>query len=96
MGFFQKCIIAFKKFFLFWVPMNIKKDRKAKLESAYSFMLKCSKITLCFRMKLVSIAQNAQQTGGSVWRETNEALMRIFSGSLNPAAAGCSYCAARG
>ena len=47
-------------------------------------------------MKLVSIAQNAQQTGGSVWRETNEALMRIFSGSLNTAAAGCAHCAARG
>lgn len=43
-------------------------------------------------MKLVSIAQNAQQTGGSVWRETNEALMRIFSGSLNTAAAGWQYC----
>ena len=38
-------------------------------------------------MKLVSIAQNAQQT-----RETNEALMRIFSGSLNTAAAGWQYC----
>ena len=41
----QKCIIAFEKFFLFWVPMNIQKDWKAKLESAYSFMLKYSKIT---------------------------------------------------
>ena len=47
-------------------------------------------------MKLVSIVQNAQQTGVSVWRETNEALMRIFSGSLNTAAAGCAHCAARG
>ena len=27
--------------------MNIQKDWKAKLESAYSFMLKCSKITVC-------------------------------------------------
>ena len=36
----QKCIIAFEKLFLFWVPMNISKDWKAKLESAYSFMLK--------------------------------------------------------
>ena len=44
-------------------------------------------------MKLVSIVQNAQQTGGSVWRETNEALMRIFSGSLNTAAAGCAQAA---
>ena len=43
----QKCIIAFEKFFLFWVPMNIYKDWKAKLESAYSFRLKYSKITVC-------------------------------------------------
>ena len=38
--FFQKCIIACEKFFLFWVPMNIKKDRKAKVESVYSFYVK--------------------------------------------------------
>ena len=31
---------------MFWVPMNIQKDWKAKLESAYSFMLKCSKIAV--------------------------------------------------
>ena len=43
-GLFQKCIIAFEKIFLFWVPMN---DWKAKLESAYVFMLKYSKITVC-------------------------------------------------
>ena len=35
---FQKRIIAFKKFFLFWVPMNIQKDWKSKLESAYSYV----------------------------------------------------------
>ena len=29
--------------------MNIYKDRKVKLESAYSFMFKYSKITVCFR-----------------------------------------------
>ena len=46
LDFFQKCIIAFEKFFLFWVPMNILKDWKAKLESSYSFMLKYSKITV--------------------------------------------------
>ena len=40
----QKRIIAFKKLFLFWVPMNI---WKAKLESAYSFTLKYFKITVC-------------------------------------------------
>ena len=39
--------------------MNISKDRKAKLESAYSFMLKYSKITVCtvtsiFRSRNVS------------------------------------------
>ena len=43
----QKCIIGFEKFFLFWVPMNIQKDWEAKLESAYFFMLKYSKITVC-------------------------------------------------
>ena len=36
---------------MFWVPMNILKDWKEKTESAYSFgysfMLKCSKITVC-------------------------------------------------
>ena len=30
------------------MPINIKKDWKAKLESAYSFMLKYSKITVWF------------------------------------------------
>ena len=34
-----------RKLFLFWLP--IQKDWKAKLESAYSFMLKHSKITVC-------------------------------------------------
>ena len=42
----QKRIIAFEKSFLFRVPMNIQKDWEAKLESAYSFMLKYSKITV--------------------------------------------------
>ena len=31
------------------MPMNIQKDWKAKLESAYSFMLKYSKITECVK-----------------------------------------------
>ena len=35
------------KLFLSWVPMNILKDWKAKLESGYSFMLNYSKITAC-------------------------------------------------
>ena len=38
LDFFQKCIIAFKKFFLFCVPM------KVKLGCDYSFMLKYSKM----------------------------------------------------
>ena len=38
--------LEFEKFLLFWVPMNIQKDWKAKLESAYSLMLKYSKITV--------------------------------------------------
>ena len=42
----KKVIIALEKFFLFCVPMNIQKDWKAKLESAYSYMLKYSKITV--------------------------------------------------
>ena len=42
----QKGIIAFEKFFLFWVPMNIKKYWKAKLVIAYSFILKYFKITV--------------------------------------------------
>ena len=40
-------LTGFQKFFLFWVPMNIYKDWKAKLESIYSFMLKYSTITVC-------------------------------------------------
>ena len=42
----QKCIIIFEKLFLLWVPMNIQKDWKAKLERGYSVMLKYSKITV--------------------------------------------------
>ena len=41
-----------EKFFLFWVAMNIQKDRKAKLESAYSFMLKYCKIAVCLKFIL--------------------------------------------
>jgi len=43
----KKRIIAFEKLSLFWVPMNTQKDWKAKLESAYSYMLKYSKIPVC-------------------------------------------------
>ena len=40
---FQKVIITFEKLFLFWLPMNIKKDWTAKLEMVYLFMLIYSK-----------------------------------------------------
>ena len=40
-------------FFLFWVQMNIYKDWKAELESAYSFILKYSKITVWLPMIFV-------------------------------------------
>ena len=43
----QKSLAGIQNFFLFQGPMNIKKDWKAKLKSAYSFMLKYSKITVC-------------------------------------------------
>ena len=42
----QKSLTGIQKFFLFQVPMNIQKDWKATLESAYSFMFKYSKITV--------------------------------------------------
>ena len=37
-------IIAFDKFFLFWVP---RKTGRQKLESAFAFTVKHSKITVC-------------------------------------------------
>ena len=43
----QKSLTGIQKLFLFLVSMNIQKDWKAKLESAYSFMLKYSKIIVC-------------------------------------------------
>ena len=43
----KESLTGIKKIFLSWVPINIKKDWKAKLESTYSFMLKYSKITVC-------------------------------------------------
>ena len=36
-----------QKFLTGQVPMNMQKNRKAKLESAYSSMVKYSKITVC-------------------------------------------------
>ena len=46
LGVIQKYIVAFEKFFLFWVPLSMQKNWKTKLESAYSFILKYSKITV--------------------------------------------------
>ena len=40
-----------KILYLLSANMNILKDWKAKLESAYSFMLNFSKITVCISMK---------------------------------------------
>ena len=42
----QESLTGIEKLFFSWVPMNKQKDWKAKLESAYSFMLKYSKITV--------------------------------------------------
>jgi hypothetical protein len=47
LGWPKNSIRAFEKFFLFWVPMNIQKDWKAKLKSYYYFMFKYSRITVC-------------------------------------------------
>ena len=47
----QKSLTGIQKFFLFQVPMNIQKDWKAKLESAHSFMLKYSEITVCTNLR---------------------------------------------
>ena len=56
--FFSKRIIEFEKFFLSWVQMNILKDWNTKIESAYSFMLKYSKITVC----IFSVLLKTQKT----------------------------------
>ena len=58
--------MAFEKFFLFWVPMNFQKDWKSKLESAYSFMLKYSKITVCHVYQ-----EFKEQARHSLSRDTN-------------------------
>ena len=43
----QESLTGIEKLFLSWVPMNINIERlDAKLESAYSFMLNYSKITV--------------------------------------------------
>ena len=42
----EESLKGIEKLFLSWVLMNIQKDWKAKLESAYSFMLNYSKITV--------------------------------------------------
>ena len=48
----QKQLTGIQKIFLFQVPINIQKDWKTKLESAYSFILKYSKITVWADLKV--------------------------------------------
>ena len=74
----QKLIIAFEKFFLFWMPMNIQKDWKTKLESAYSFMLKFSKITVWIqtRRSLVNNHSSFQYQDQLVQRQSTHRVER--------------------
>ena len=61
----QKRIIAFEKLFLFWMPINIWKDWKTKLESTDYFMLKYSKIIVCtvyHRSSILPICESTQYT----------------------------------
>jgi hypothetical protein len=46
MGLFQKSLAGIKNFFLLWVPMNPKKDWKAKLERPHFFKVQPGKITV--------------------------------------------------
>ena len=55
----QKSLTGIQKFFSFQVPSNIQTEWKAKLESAYSFMLKYYKITMWYHsQKLKMIPQS--------------------------------------
>jgi hypothetical protein len=45
MGLSQKSLTQIEKFFLFRVPMNPKKDRKAKLEGPHFLKVQSGKIT---------------------------------------------------
>ena len=81
----QKCIMAFEKFFLFWVPMNIQKDWMARLESAYSFMLEYYKITVCLIYQLfivfsicICTKQNRKSGVGIELVDTNSRLGANF------------------
>ena len=55
--------MGIQKFFSFQVPMNIQKDWKAKLESAYSFMLKYYKITVCAAWQQIASAATSKLIG---------------------------------
>ena len=46
MGLFQESLTGIKKLFLFKVPMNPWKDRKAKLERPHSLKVQAAKIIL--------------------------------------------------
>ena len=67
----QKCIIAFEKLFLFLVLMNIWNDWKAKLESAHSFMLKYSKITVWYLKPTHNCCDHAVPETSSVLPSTS-------------------------
>ena len=66
----QKCIIAFEKLFLFWVPMN--------LESVDSFLLKYSKIPVW--LVVVSPKTNVEETYFclSVWANNRLRFKKSF------------------
>ena len=68
----QKSLTGIQKFFLFQVPMNIQKDWKAKLESAYSFMLKYSKITVCWTSFHLTDPHKQQQILYLLKKQNNE------------------------
>ena len=59
----QESLTGIEKLLLSWVPMSIEKDWKAKLESAYSFMLKYSTVTVCYSFRYMSkLDQNIRLT----------------------------------
>ena len=55
--------------------MNIQKDWKAKLESAYSFMLKYSKITVC-----LILCYGCRQNSAALFTESLFILFSTFQG----------------
>ena len=80
----QKSITGIQKFFLFQVPMNIQKDWKAKLESAYPFMLKYSKITVWYSFISCSLflVKELNQILKSTYLRTYEAQNLFTEGAM--------------